>query len=175
MIKLPWPWEPGILQAALGPAHWVGLTADLPTALCRCWRMNPSERKSCGLSGIPKEWRFNIGCCYDPNLVGAWCTGQQCVVSGSERVDCGYPAISQEDCTNRCCCFDSSIRGVPWCFKPLRKPGKSSMVTPGACVLRAPILLRPGRDIRTPWKPHMPGPVPGSGQDNLYVSFIVCW
>uniref|UniRef100_A0A8C5ZCQ7 Trefoil factor 3 n=1 Tax=Marmota marmota marmota TaxID=9994 RepID=A0A8C5ZCQ7_MARMA len=135
MIKLPWPWEPGILQAALGcilAAFLVlGLCIlvgarnllNLPTALCRCWRMNPSERKSCGLSGIPKEWRFNIGCCYDPNLVGF----PGCVVSGSERVDCGYPAISQEDCTNRCCCFDSSIRGVPWCFKPLRKPGKSSM------------------------------------------------
>uniref|UniRef100_A0A8C9QLL9 Trefoil factor 3 n=1 Tax=Spermophilus dauricus TaxID=99837 RepID=A0A8C9QLL9_SPEDA len=39
-----------------------------------------------------------------------------------ERVDCGYPEISQEVCTNRCCCFDSSIRGVPWCFKPMRKP-----------------------------------------------------
>ncbi|KAF7475833.1 hypothetical protein GHT09_013188 [Marmota monax] len=47
-----------------------------------------------------------------------------------ERVDCGYPAISQEDCTNRCCCFDSSIRGVPWCFKPLRKPAEIQCVFP---------------------------------------------
>uniref|UniRef100_A0A8D2IKC9 Trefoil factor 3 n=1 Tax=Urocitellus parryii TaxID=9999 RepID=A0A8D2IKC9_UROPR len=65
----------------------------------------------------------------------------QCAIEGSERVDCGYPEISQEVCTNRCCCFDSSIRGVPWCFKPMRKPGKASMVTTGACLLRAPILF----------------------------------
>ncbi|XP_076724703.1 trefoil factor 3-like [Callospermophilus lateralis] len=45
----------------------------------------------------------------------------QCAIPGKERVDCGYPAIGKEDCNNRGCCFDSSIRGVPWCFKPLQE------------------------------------------------------
>uniref|UniRef100_A0A8C9PXA0 P-type domain-containing protein n=1 Tax=Spermophilus dauricus TaxID=99837 RepID=A0A8C9PXA0_SPEDA len=48
----------------------------------------------------------------------------QCVFPAKERVNCGYLDIDREACTNRGCCFDSSIRGVPWCFKPLQETGK---------------------------------------------------
>ncbi|XP_058517202.1 trefoil factor 3 [Ochotona princeps] len=44
----------------------------------------------------------------------------QCQVSAEDRVDCGYSQITEEECNDRGCCFDSSIRGVPWCFKPLQ-------------------------------------------------------
>uniref|UniRef100_G3T9W2 Trefoil factor 3 n=1 Tax=Loxodonta africana TaxID=9785 RepID=G3T9W2_LOXAF len=45
----------------------------------------------------------------------------QCAVPAKDRVDCGYPQVTPEQCNSRGCCFDSSIRGVPWCFKPLQE------------------------------------------------------
>uniref|UniRef100_A0A8C9QKQ1 P-type domain-containing protein n=1 Tax=Spermophilus dauricus TaxID=99837 RepID=A0A8C9QKQ1_SPEDA len=50
--------------------------------------------------------------------------------SGPRWVNCGYPGIGKEDCNNRGCCFDSSTAGVPWCFKPLKKPVESQCVFP---------------------------------------------
>ncbi|XP_023414949.2 trefoil factor 3 [Loxodonta africana] len=48
-------------------------------------------------------------------------SANQCAVPAKDRVDCGYPQVTPEQCNSRGCCFDSSIRGVPWCFKPLQE------------------------------------------------------
>ncbi|XP_028623671.1 trefoil factor 1 [Grammomys surdaster] len=44
---------------------------------------------------------------------------ETCTVTPKERSNCGFPGVTAEQCKERGCCFDDSIRGFPWCFKPV--------------------------------------------------------
>lgn len=46
-------------------------------------------------------------------------TLETCTMTPRERINCGFPGVTAQQCKERGCCFDDSIRGFPWCFKPL--------------------------------------------------------
>uniref|UniRef100_A0A8C6MUM9 Trefoil factor 1 n=1 Tax=Mus spicilegus TaxID=10103 RepID=A0A8C6MUM9_MUSSI len=44
---------------------------------------------------------------------------ETCIMAPRERVNCGFPGVTAQQCTERGCCFDDSVRGFPWCFRPM--------------------------------------------------------
>ncbi|NP_476470.1 trefoil factor 1 precursor [Rattus norvegicus] len=44
---------------------------------------------------------------------------ETCAVIPRERINCGFPGVTAQQCKEKGCCFDDSVRGFPWCFRPL--------------------------------------------------------